>query len=686
MGEWVSVGLQFAGTAGGSRRRAVIGIGVASALAALLGMSVSGCSGKAAAPKAVAGSQQPSAWERTLAQVQPDGTVTLSTALSAFSLAVGPIPGAAPPAGAAGPIPSGTLAVSWVLGKWSQLSPAQQQAVRTDLAGASGGNNPAAFVRGSGGAVEAAAVRAATPSPGPNPQLPCLTADSAGATPYRAQLAGIESSIAAHLGRSLGLDVHFAVNTGQLEGNSLMYTWACAGTSTATGAVTGCTIHVNPLALGPGYTDADRSNFLIHEVMHCFLFGKFGLDYNAMPAWYLEGVPTWVMTALGTGDPKSTKYWVSYLDTSGTPLFQRSYDAIGFYAHLAETGTDVWKVIDPIGAAFVAGGNANSAGWNAAGITQQFLDSWGSGYATGRYPGAAWNTTGPNLPPYTDALAQGALNDGGAVTLAAKPASPAIEQVDVNAQVVQFNPGAGASGRISLDGGTDAVLSTAGGALYCTLGSACQCPTGSAGDGTQFTAMASGEHYVTVTGGLKAGSVQAVGMTLADACKKPNKPCLVGSWTGTGLAAQGGITASGGAGASLTVTPGGTFTLVLSGMQPVDFTGQAGTAGSFKYDGQESAVITLPAAGASTGVLTVRQGTLNVGGISVTVHVTSPITFDLGPISVSQYEAQSGGGGDGVGDAPGAGDTYQCQGNALTISVNHIAQQSAQWTFARSGS
>ncbi len=679
------MGLQSAGTAGGSRRRAVIGIGAASALAALLGVSASGCSNTAAAPKAVASSQQPTAWERTVEQVRPDGTVTLSTALAAFSLAVGPIPGAAAPAGAAGPIPSGTLAVSWVLGKWSQLSAAQQQAVRTDLAGASGGTNPAAFVRGGAGAVEAAAVRAATPPPGPNPQLPCLTTDSAGAAPYRAQLAGIESSIATHLGRPLGLDVHFAVNTSQLEGNSYMYTWACAGASAAAGPVTGCTIHINPRALGPGYTDADRSNFLIHEMMHCFLLDKFGLDYDSMPAWYVEGVPTWVMTVLGTGDPASAKYWVAYLDSSSKPLFQRSYDAIGFYAHLAETGTNVWKVIDPIGSAFTTGGNSNSGGWAAAGVSQQFLDSWGSGYATGRYPGAAWNSAGPNLPPYTDALAQGSLNSGGAVTLAANAAAPAIEQVDVNAQVVQFVPGAGASGRISLDGGADAVLSSAGGVLYCTLGSACQCPSSSPGAGTQFSAMASGEHYVTVTGGLKAGSVQAVGMTLADACKTPNKPCLVGSWTGTSLSAQGSVTASGGAGAGLTVTAGGTFTLVLSSMQPVDFTGLSNTAGSFKYEGRESAVIAMPAAGTSSGVLTVRQGTLNIDGISVTVHLTSPITFDVGPISATQFIAQSGGGGDGVGDAPGAGDAWQCQGNTLTISVDR-GVQSARWTFARSGS
>jgi hypothetical protein len=673
-------------------------------LAALVGTSVSGCSSGAAAPRSTSSVAQESAWQHALDQVQPDGTVSLPTALSAFSLAVGPIPGAAAPAGSAATIPSGTLAVSWVLGKWGQLTSAQQQAVRADLVGTSGGTSPAALIRkgssgssgssgstggtggiaGTGGAVAAAfstKLTGATPAPPPNPQLPCLTTDSAGAAPYRAQLAGIESDIASHLGRSLALDVHFSVNTGQLEGTSRMYTWACQGANPATGKITGCTIHINPRALDLGTSDADRHSFLIHEVMHCFLYDKFGVAYDAMPAWYVEGAPTWVMTVLGPGDPVSSGYWVKYLDTATTPLFKRTYDALGFFAHLAETGTDVWKNIDPIGSALTGG--SNSAGWNAAGVTQQFLDSWGSGYATGRFPGAAWETKGPNLPPYTDALAQGSLNDGGAVTLAAKAAAPAIEQVDINAQVVQFTPGSGASGRISLDASSDAVLLDAGGVLYCTLGAACHCPAGSPGEGTEFTALNSGEHYVTVTGGLTATSVQALGMTLDNACKKSNKPCLVGSWTGTGLSIQGAVTASGGAGARLTIGSAGQYALVLSGMAPVDFSEQSDAAGSFQYSGQETAVITLPAGGVTSGQLTPHQGTINIGSIAVTVHLTSPIDYTVGPISASEFMSQVGGSGDGVNSAPAGGDDWRCQGNSLTIAISR-GSVSGAWTFIRS--
>jgi hypothetical protein len=681
-------------------------------------MGASGCSGQGTAQPASTtntSAASESAWQRTLDQVKPDGSVGLSTALAAFALAVGPIPGAAPPSGPAQVIPSGTLAVNWVLANWGQLTADQQRAVLADLgtgsastapaaahippAGRGAGQGPAgvnavaAAYAGSGTSREADAQLAATaPSPGPNPDTPCLTTDSARAAPYRAQLAGITADISAHLGRPLTLAVHFSVNNTQLQGTSRMYTYACESPTAPNGPITGCTIHVNPNALNVGYTDSDRHAFLIHELMHCYLYDKFGFDYNAMPSWYVEGVPTWVMTVLGPGDPVSSAHWVDYVDQPTTPLFARKYDAVGFYAHLAETGADVWKVIDPIGAALRANGNSSAAGWNAAGVTQALLDSWGSGYATGRYPGQAWNTGGPNLPHYTEAITQGSLNDGGApVALASPAAATAIEQVDVNAQVVQVVPGPGASGRLSVDHGSDAVLSATGGVRYCTLGSACVCPAGSPGQGATFTPLSSGEHYLTVTGGLAAASVKLTGMSLANSCAQPLAlPCIIGSWTGTGLTAQGGLTAdTGGAGARLHLDSAGNLTIVFTGMQPVTFTGSSAgvsLAGTFVYSGTETAVVTIPAAGATTGVLEGHPGTISVGGVDVTVRITSPVKTTVGPMSVSQYASSAGAGsGNGISSTPLNGGTWQCQGNTMTLTERPGASTTGIWAFTRTG-
>jgi hypothetical protein len=689
--------------AGASGRRRAMGrgirIGVAGVVIALLGSAVSGCSSHPAATTAAA---QQSAWQQTLDQVQPDGSVSLPTALSAFSQAIGPIPGAptAPASASSNAIPSGTIAIEWILAKWNQLSAAQQKAVRGDLGVPAGGAASSAPTSSSADAAAAATgdhvgqaslvdqaadakLTGGTPPPAPNPQLPCATSDSAGAAPYRAQLAGIESDIASQLGRSLNLSVYFSVNTSQLEGASKMYTWPCQGSTPSSNGISGCTIHINPAANVPGYTDADRHDFLIHEVMHCFLFDEFGLAYDSMPAWYLEGVPTWVMTVLGTGDPVSSADWVQYLNTPTESLFQRSYDALGFYAQMAQSGIDVWKAIDPIGSALQSSGDSSQAGWNAAGITQQFLDSWGSGYANGRYPGAAWDATGPNLPHYTDAVPQGSLASGGTVTLSSPAAATAIEQVDIDAQVVEFVPGTATGGRISLDGDSDVVLSDADGVDYCTLGSACTCPSGSAGDGTDFTPLSSGEHYLTETGGLNAGSMKAVGMTLADACKNPSKSCLVGSWTGTDLSVSGTLNGSGGAGVELTIDPTGKYTLDLSTMQPVDFTGQNGMAGDFVYGGAETAVLNMPAPGATGGTLTFQPDTLGIGSLTIALNLTSPISYTFGPVDASEFAAQEG---SDMQDTPGSGATWKCQdNNSLQIIVNPIPQVDGQWSFTRAG-
>src|SRR5262249_54883014 len=74
-------------------RRALVVAVVATLVSALVaGCSSSRKNGAAAPPT-------PSAWQHILEQIEPDGTVTLPTALSAFALAIGPVPGASAVAG-----------------------------------------------------------------------------------------------------------------------------------------------------------------------------------------------------------------------------------------------------------------------------------------------------------------------------------------------------------------------------------------------------------------------------------------------------------------------------------------------------------------------------------------------------------------------------------------------------------
>jgi hypothetical protein len=342
----------------------------AAAAAILLAASLAGCSAKDK-PSTGPTPKQPTAWQAVLGQIKEDGTVTKDTALAAFAVAIGPVPGGTAPSGAADTIPSGTLAVSWVFRHWSELSADQRSAVFNGLgipaeAPKEVRNAPAAY-------------RAPTKQKPENPNIPCLSADSAGAEKYRAWVPGIESDITAKLGRSLSIDKssYIAVNSKDLEMPALMYTYPCEQTATGN-KVKGCTIHINPNAVGGKYTDDMVRSYLIHEYVHCYLFDKLGFAYGTMPAWYVEGAPTWAMSVLGVANDRLSGTWTDYLDTPEKPLSQRAYDGVGFFAHLAETGTDPWSVLDPIGAA-MAGGKGTSAGWKAAGVTPSFLDSWAAG-------------------------------------------------------------------------------------------------------------------------------------------------------------------------------------------------------------------------------------------------------------------------------------------------------------------
>src|SRR5262245_26957346 len=94
--------------------RRVMGVALA---ATLFAAATAGCS-STSEPNTAPPTKEPTAWQAVLGQIQEDGTVSADTALAAFAVAIGPVPGGTAPAGAADTIPSGTLAVSWVFSHW----------------------------------------------------------------------------------------------------------------------------------------------------------------------------------------------------------------------------------------------------------------------------------------------------------------------------------------------------------------------------------------------------------------------------------------------------------------------------------------------------------------------------------------------------------------------------------------
>jgi hypothetical protein len=652
------------------------------ALAAILiAAAPAGCSSQSTSePHATTPPKAPTAWQAVLGQIQEDGTVSVDTALAAFAVAIGPVPGGTAPAGAAEAIPSGTLAVSWVFSHWGALDADQRAAVVKAL------GIPAEPLREVRDAPVGYAPRPA-PTKEPkkqNPNVPCLKADSAGADKYRAWVPGIESAITAKLGRplSIGRTTYLAVNSKDLEMPALMYTYPCEQTNPGN-EVTGCTIHINPNAVSGAFDDDMVRSFLIHEYVHCYLYDKLGFAYGGMPAWYVEGAPSWAMSVLGVANDRLSGMWTDYLDTPDKPLTQRSYDGVGFFAHLAETGTDPWSVMDAIGAAMAAG-KGTAAGWKAAGTTTSFLDSWGGGPVQGRYPGAAWTSTGPNLPRYTPALPNASIGDGGGLQVTSKAYATAVRRLDVDASVLLVTTGAGTAGRITLGNGADSEL--ASGSPYCTVPS-CACPADSPGAGTKFTQIASGQQYLGLTGGNRAGSAALVGMSLPDFCRKPPTSCLVGRWTGVNFDVQvADITETGGAGVRMHIDPKGNVTVNFNGMKPVVFrfaTGGQSFTGQFVYLGTVSGRITLPAGGATSGQWGyASEGTTS--GLRARIQLTRPVAVDLGTVDLADL-ASAGGAGGAVSDKPITSGGWRCSGDTLVTTPPPDSEVSGTWTLRRTG-
>jgi hypothetical protein len=628
------------------------------------------------AHKASPAPAEPSAWQQTLDRIGPDGTVDFPTALAAFALAIGPVPGAVPPAGRRDPIPSGTLAVTWVLAHWAELSPEQRDAVREDLGVPKNTNAPADYRP------------ARAPAAPANPNFDCQKADSPDAGRYRAMIPDVEAALTPHLGAlTIAAKVFLVVNTRNLEADAALYTLACNGSERAAKGekVAGCTIHVNPAIHKGQFTDAEVRTFLIHEMTHCFLYDRFGAAYGFMPAWYREGAPTWAESVLGgVGKTGTDDLWRRYLENPRRPLTQRAYDGVGFFVHLAETGTDVWNAIRTIGAA-MAGGGGTAAGWKAAGLSAAFLDSWGTGFAQGRYPGPAWTTGGPNLGRFPIELPQGRVGEGGAgLTITSVPYGIAAQRIEVAAAVVLVRPEAGTSGRITLGGGADA---TFGGGPYCTIAD-CACPPDSPGAGTRFEKISSGGQWIGLTGGDRAGSVTLVGQRLADFCAKPARPCLVGQWTSTSLdVSTPHISEHGGAGVRLHVDPKGNTTLTFDGMAPVTFTGQTGSsqfAGTLTYAGTLTGTMVVPAGTSGSGTWQEARPA-DMSRITATVRLTQPFAVTVGPYSLAQFAASAGGAGAAVSGKPILTGGWTCTAETLVTRPPADSPVSGTWTFARIG-
>jgi hypothetical protein len=450
------------------------------------------------------------AWQTVLSRIGADGTIDLRTAQQAFALAATPLPGVQVPAGPVGVIGSASGAIRWIISYLDQLTPAQRQVVTGWLADLR--------------------TRPGVPVPRKARATPLRAAAAAGDLESLAALVGEAADILAqpdHLGRDLGEQI--TVSIGELSSGSLGGSATFDADGKHVGPPVACLLVFTPRLLG--LSASAQLETVVHETFHCFAAALFPnlLTYYGLrtgSAWVIEGAAEWAGDSIAGSDEGTPYHWTEYLVEPGRPLFSRSYDALGYYAHLAESGHDPWRVLDDMLLTAASGGNA--AAFTAslsAGNPATALDTWASGYARARHAGRAWDTTGPGITGDEPDVQLTAVPNGGGATVTAPTVANDIQQLDLTADITTFTVSGEVHGRLGPSSGNDILAGQLSGD-WCTKAGGCTCPDGSPAGGRDLPVLASGVAWLALTGALGSGAVAVTGRPLDDTCKKqpPDNP------------------------------------------------------------------------------------------------------------------------------------------------------------------
>jgi hypothetical protein len=148
---------------------------------------------------------------------------------------------------------------------------------------------------------------------------------------------------------------------------------------------------------------------LAHEAFHCFIIDLVGIDGNLnIKSWLKEGSALWVGEELAGGSQlfDARQGWNRYLTGTGIKgdgspvsanLFQRSYDAIGLFAHLKNSKLNPWIQIKAALTAASAGSSEAAFQALTNGAKKEVLETWASGLARSPEFGTMWNTVGPGI-------------------------------------------------------------------------------------------------------------------------------------------------------------------------------------------------------------------------------------------------------------------------------------------------
>lgn len=440
------------------------------------------------------------AWQRTVDGIGPDGSITPKLALQAFAIVYGPLPGVRRPAGPAGGPPDGTSAILMVYRVWDRLSAAQHRAIDRYL----------------GAPHDASSPRSARPSAEPvltpSPRYQAIAEKYNGI--YRAKLPSAQPVTV----QAFTVPVAIGKN-----GTALMDSLPVDASGRENSRRPAyCRVRVGPR----GQANADPERLMAHELVHCYQFAL-NPNWRSLKQWIMDGMAEWGAETVTGRD--SINWLAGYMSTPTKPLFQRTYDAIGFFGHADEVAGrgSLWAKIPGI---LTAGGDAASYA-TAGGTSPAFVGTWAS--APWRFPaaGEAWHQTDPlalgtNAPtlPFTTVTDDANLRSQpyalGEYTVIANGERPLVQVVGND---------------VTRAGTTRRDFGVVNGSQWFCLGM-CKCPPNEEGTVPPHESVVNAALDLAVTGGAAAGQDQILYHSMKEFCKgkKPKEPSSGGGGRGGG--------------------------------------------------------------------------------------------------------------------------------------------------------
>ena len=394
------------------------------------------------------------AWDRVSNQIRPDGSVSEQTALQAFALSYGPLPGVRVPRGPLGDSFSGDLADDMILPYLPRLPARQRRVVEKRLG----------IVPATRGLAHAACILCDYGDPTFKPDAVLQATANVWVADYAAQIGPLGMTVV----------VGTATTTGPApyaDAQPMLDDSGAYGDVPQLPAI--CRIRMYPSALAAG---ADGQGWILaHEVFHCFQYSILGSRaWYARPApWVMEGLASWAAFVV---DPvmysAAVKKILDYINDPQEELFQRDYDAVGFWLHLQDAAGLFWGQIHAI-----LSGGSSTADFNASGADSSgFFNGWGSSVLRVLAGNSNWYMVAPFALPDFNALEPGGFEVlPGAGTVYA--AQYATSQYQIGGADPIVHVVISGHARLSLEHEYTQLSN----AWFCRVPGTCTCPPGSTG-------------------------------------------------------------------------------------------------------------------------------------------------------------------------------------------------------------